>query len=183
MWGLLKMSRWMLTKYIMYKALQQSYNSTMALHIYILPVGWAIGLLVAAVGRHSLTPSTTTTTTFRVVFWDILLCKIIADDGGSTHLWNVGRQSFYTAVYPRRQLWTSYSPLWELEISQQPLPLHFSHIYIDINLTDPLSVSINCSSYEFSQFINSLQNILSQYLMLTLNYSVYKYVRVLSDWH
>jgi hypothetical protein len=27
--------------------------------------------------------------------------------GGSTHLWNVGRQSFYTAVYPRRQLWTS----------------------------------------------------------------------------
>jgi hypothetical protein len=31
------------------------------------------------------------------------------DDGGSTHLWNVGRQSFYTAVYPRRQLWTSQS--------------------------------------------------------------------------
>jgi hypothetical protein len=29
-----------------------------------------------------------------------------------------GRQSFYTAVYPRRQLWTSYSPPWELEISQ-----------------------------------------------------------------
>jgi hypothetical protein len=28
----------------------------------------------------------------------------IPDDGGSTHLWNVGRQSFYTAVYPRRQL-------------------------------------------------------------------------------
>jgi hypothetical protein len=27
-------------------------------------------------------------------------------DGGSTHLWNVGRQSFYTAVQPRRQLWT-----------------------------------------------------------------------------
>jgi hypothetical protein len=23
---------------------------------------------------------------------------IISDDGGSTHLWNVGRQSFYTAV-------------------------------------------------------------------------------------
>jgi hypothetical protein len=37
---------------------------------------------------------------FRVVFW------LIPDDGGSTHLWNVGRQSFYTAVYPRRQLWT-----------------------------------------------------------------------------
>jgi hypothetical protein len=44
---------------------------------------------------------------FRVVFWDILPCKMIVD------------QSFYTAVYLRRQLWTSYSPLWELEISQK----------------------------------------------------------------
>jgi hypothetical protein len=44
---------------------------------------------------------------------------IIPDDGGSTHLWNVGRQLFYTAVHPRRQLWTSYSPPWELEISQK----------------------------------------------------------------
>jgi hypothetical protein len=35
-----------------------------------------------------------------------LLGYIIPDDGGSTHLWNVGRQSFYTAVYPRTQLWT-----------------------------------------------------------------------------
>jgi hypothetical protein len=35
---------------------------------------------------------------FRVVFWDILPCKMIVG--------NVGRQSFYTAVYPRRQLWT-----------------------------------------------------------------------------
>jgi hypothetical protein len=26
---------------------------------------------------------------------------IIPDDGGSTHLWNVGRQSFYTAIHPR----------------------------------------------------------------------------------
>jgi hypothetical protein len=32
---------------------------------------------------------------------------IIPDDGGSTHLWNVGRQSFYTAVHPRRLFWTS----------------------------------------------------------------------------
>jgi hypothetical protein len=39
------------------------------------------------------------------------------DDGGSTYLWNVGRQLFYTAVYPRRQFWTTYSPPWELEIS------------------------------------------------------------------
>jgi hypothetical protein len=51
-------------------------------------------------------------TMFRVVFWDTLPCKIIID------LWNVGRQLFYTAVYLRRQLWTSYSPPWELEISQ-----------------------------------------------------------------
>jgi hypothetical protein len=34
------------------------------------------------------------------------------DDGGSTHLWNVGRQSFYTAVHPRRQFWTTLSKLW-----------------------------------------------------------------------
>jgi hypothetical protein len=39
------------------------------------------------------------------------------DDGGSTYLWNVGRQLFYTAVHPRRQIWTSYSPPWEPEIS------------------------------------------------------------------
>jgi hypothetical protein len=51
---------------------------------------------------------------FRVVFWDIL-----PPSSGSTHLWNVGRQLFYTAVYPRRQLWTSYSLPWELEISQK----------------------------------------------------------------
>jgi hypothetical protein len=42
---------------------------------------------------------------------------MIPDDGGSTYLWNVGRQLFYTAVHPRRQYWTSYSLPWELEIS------------------------------------------------------------------
>jgi hypothetical protein len=47
---------------------------------------------------------------FRIVFWDVLLCKMIVDpdDGGSMHLWNVGRQSFSTAVHPRRQFWTVY---------------------------------------------------------------------------
>jgi hypothetical protein len=40
------------------------------------------------------------------------------DDGSSTHLWNGGRQLFYTAVHLRRQIWTLYSPPWELEISQ-----------------------------------------------------------------
>jgi hypothetical protein len=44
-------------------------------------------------------------------------CLVIPDDGGSTYLWNVGRQLFYTAVHPRRQFWTSYSQPWELEIS------------------------------------------------------------------
>jgi hypothetical protein len=42
----------------------------------------------------------------RIVFWDVLPCKIIVD-----------RRLFYTAVHPRRQFWTSYSPPWELEIS------------------------------------------------------------------
>jgi hypothetical protein len=44
--------------------------------------------------------------------------KFDVQDGGSTYLWNVGRQLFYTALHPRRQFWTSYSPPWELEISQ-----------------------------------------------------------------
>jgi hypothetical protein len=34
---------------------------------------------------------------FRIVYLDV------PDDGGSTHLLNVGRQLFYTAVHPRRQ--------------------------------------------------------------------------------
>jgi hypothetical protein len=42
---------------------------------------------------------------FRIGFWDVL---IIPDDGGSTHLWNVGRQLFYMAVHPRRQFWTRW---------------------------------------------------------------------------
>jgi hypothetical protein len=45
----------------------------------------------------------------------------IRDDGGSTYLWNICRQLFYTAVHPRRQFWTSYSPPWEPEISQSAL--------------------------------------------------------------
>jgi hypothetical protein len=30
----------------------------------------------------------------------------IRDDRGSAYLWNVGRQLFYTAAHPRRQIWT-----------------------------------------------------------------------------
>jgi hypothetical protein len=49
------------------------------------------------------------------------------DDGGSTHLWNVGRYRIEnTAVHPRR-LWTLYLPPWEYEIVHyfvcQSLPL------------------------------------------------------------
>jgi hypothetical protein len=61
---------------------------------------------------------------------------IIPDDGGSTYLWNVDRQLFYTAVHPRRQLWTSYRwdlkgeliqfiALWCLE---RPVPFIFIHL-------------------------------------------------------
>jgi hypothetical protein len=35
-----------------------------------------------------------------------MLGSLIPDDGGSTYLRNVGRQLFYMAVHPRRQLWT-----------------------------------------------------------------------------
>jgi hypothetical protein len=34
------------------------------------------------------------------------------DDGGSTYLWNVGRQLLYTAVHPRRQILTSYATVF-----------------------------------------------------------------------
>jgi hypothetical protein len=43
------------------------------------------------------------------------------DDGGSTHLWNVGRQLFYTAVHPRRQFWTFY----DLVLSAWASPKYF----------------------------------------------------------
>jgi hypothetical protein len=65
---------------------------------------------------------------FRIVFWDVLPCKIIVDrrfrgtcgwfipdDGGSTYLWNIGLQLFYTAVHPRRQFWTSLNLFLEVK--------------------------------------------------------------------
>jgi hypothetical protein len=67
---------------------------------------------------------TTISLKFRFVFWVVLPCKITVDRslrGGSSYLWNVCRQLFYTAVYPRRQIWTSYSPPWELEIWHRQL--------------------------------------------------------------
>jgi hypothetical protein len=67
------------------------------------------------------------------------------DDGVSTYHWNVGRQLFYTAVYPRRQFWTSYSPPWELEIS---------HTF----LTHCVRVSIQIRA-NIIFFMNSIYNI------------------------
>jgi hypothetical protein len=78
-------------------------------------------------------------------FWDISPCSLVGvdrrfrgmyclhhhhqsdDDGGSTHLWNVGLLQWdYTAVYPRR-LQSSYSLVWEPEISQHRLCLRTSY--------------------------------------------------------
>jgi hypothetical protein len=61
--------------------------------------------------------------TYRYLCSHECLCILIPDDGGSTHLWNVGRQLFYTAVHPRRQFWTSHS--WEFlmyEIISRGIP-------------------------------------------------------------
>jgi hypothetical protein len=62
----------------------------------------AIGLFPA----YRLPPQLTTSSldTYKTSI-PLSLGLLIPDDGGSTHLWNVGRQSFYTAVQPRRQLW------------------------------------------------------------------------------
>jgi hypothetical protein len=76
-------------------------------------------------------------------FWDVAPCSLVGadrrfrgayclyhqgddwcsthhpDDGGSTHLSNVGvLQWDYKALHPRR-LWSSHSPPWERQISQQ----------------------------------------------------------------
>jgi hypothetical protein len=78
---------------------------------------------------------------FRFVFWDVLPCHR-PDDGGSTYLWNVGRQLFYTAVHPRRQIWTSYSPPWELEISH-----FFVHLF---HMVEPVRLMLNCFVCDFN---------------------------------
>jgi hypothetical protein len=54
------------------------------------------------------------------VFWIVAPCSLVGDhrpdDGGSKHLWNVGKLlSDYTVLQPRRQP-SSYSPPWEPQI-------------------------------------------------------------------
>jgi hypothetical protein len=67
---------------------------------------------------------------FRVVLWDILPCKIILDQrfrgafcrqNQGTHLWNVDRQSFYTAV--------GYIPKYNSEHHTRRRENLKSHIY------------------------------------------------------
>jgi hypothetical protein len=63
--------------------------------------------------RDSILQTETTYVRFQVLMAASLMFRVVFrgayclhHDGGSTHLRNVGRQSFYTAVWPRRQLWT-----------------------------------------------------------------------------
>jgi hypothetical protein len=51
---------------------------------------------------------------FRIVFWDVLPCKMIVDRRF---------RGAYCLHHQGRQFWTSYSPPWELEISHKWLKL------------------------------------------------------------
>jgi hypothetical protein len=102
---------------------------------------------------------TAASTKFIFVFWDVLPCKIIIDrrfrgtcdrpdDGGSTYLWNVGRQLFYTAVHPGRQIWTSSKGLRSLFLCaivlRSPPASHVSTSY------GQWSSQLFCVHYTFS---------------------------------
>jgi hypothetical protein len=88
-------------------------RSTTEYEINLYPQNLWFTVLIMKIGFQVLTAASIM---FRIVFWDVLPCKIIVDrrfrgtycpdDGGSKYLWNVGRQLFYTAVQPRRQFWT-----------------------------------------------------------------------------
>jgi hypothetical protein len=52
------------------------------------------------------------------------------DDGGSTYLWNVGRQLFNTAVHPRRQIWTECINIVQKCTSCLKLNLQYSSVYL-----------------------------------------------------
>jgi hypothetical protein len=60
--------------------------------------------------------------------WVIMIHR--PDDGGSTYLRNVDRQLFYTAVHPRIQIWTSFSPPWKLEISLITVAWFHKNVYL-----------------------------------------------------
>jgi hypothetical protein len=50
--------------------------------------------------------------------WMYCRVKRLSTDVSEVRTASITRDEFYTAVHPRRQFWTSYSPPWELEISQ-----------------------------------------------------------------
>jgi hypothetical protein len=106
---------------------------------------------------------------FRIVFLDVLPCRIIVDrrlrgtcclhhqgwvpdDGGSTYLWNIGRKLFYTAVHPRRQFWTvelsSIRPIW-IPVSEEILIC----LTLWTSCTDP-SLHYN-RKYKYINFVNA----------------------------
>jgi hypothetical protein len=113
------------------------------------------------------------------VFWDAVPCSLVEvyrrfrgayclhhrPDGGSKHLWNVGKLTDYTAQHPSRQS-PSYLPLWELEISlewKRPFggPGHRweGNIKMDIN---PLKPKRERESSEGQQKSRSKVNILGE---------------------
>jgi hypothetical protein len=65
---------------------------------------------------------------FRIVFWDVLPCKMIVDRRFRGAYCLSHSSLMMEAVHPRRQFWTSYSPPWELEIS------HNSWFFLSLSL-------------------------------------------------
>jgi ABC-type arginine transport system permease subunit len=69
---------------------------------------------------------------FRAVFWVVLPCKM-------------SRQSFYTAVQPRRQLWTTYS----LSLCSASVTVTLTYTYT-MNYLNPRSVTQFCMHLSFT---------------------------------
>jgi hypothetical protein len=76
-------------------------TTTGCLHITHTSFGWRIPYEVAIKN---------------IKVYEVQICLL-----GCSGVLNNCRPLFYTAVHPRRQIWTSYSPPWELEISHQSL--------------------------------------------------------------
>jgi hypothetical protein len=106
---------------------------------------------------------------------EVILCQLekngcqlkhCPDDGGSMYLWNVGRHLLKnTAVYPRR-FWASYSPPWELEISQGP-PYIKSNIYrYQIHITLINYLMWNATYTDSSARCNGIQKLEVSFLEL-----------------
>jgi hypothetical protein len=110
----------------------------------------------------------------RRVWCSELSSGMIRDGGGSTHLWNVGRQSFYTAVHLRRQFWTSKNDVYFFQsrsLAEPRLrnPALIQCLYrvslIRINLTREISLMFGF--WRYATFSNNAQN--TCVLVLALN--------------